>query len=994
VAAGDQVIQRLIYEIDADLSPYKAKMAEVQKVANDAGAATTASANQAEKAFKSAASGGATELSNKIADIQKAAGATGTTAAEGANKAGQAFRSAASGATEMHRGIEVSRRELIYFGRELATGDFQRLPATFTLLASHMLELSSGTILWGVGLAAIPFALAASAIAAENAISRVRRALMTSGYASGLTSDQVSAIAASDIPGVSTRGGLDIAQTLIARGNVSGAQLPGAIQATSGYAQATGLSQDKAAEAFEKILADPAKGAQELNDQFKLLDYATRDQIRQLQESGDTAKAQQIIIDNVNKRFGKLDEASWSLAKAFGGIGTALSNFWFKTGAAFAAPDKATQMAALQSELSEARKGIGASVSTPYGSVLAPARSVTQILTDIQNLRTEMAKDKAQSDKGGAAAQTDKLLSGAMAVAKGYDAQDEKAEKLKNQLKALDAALGDTTIAHGKYAGKIKDAEAAVKLAIANQLTPAQLAAQNAEDQRKIAATPPAQRPRVEAEIAAQRERQRNLANPETALQAQSIYDSQMAVAGIAKMSEAQDRLAERQAKALEAMKAESDAEIALAKAYDLGSAAVAKQKAVGEAHTAFIKKEISDEKSYAAALQERAFATEAVAVAQKIANDNEQIAGLRAVAAANGDPLAIARAEVETAALLATQKERDNAITADQIALADKSLAQIREELTLKQRLQAENKAASEITAAGRQLGYTGDLLAGMRGGATDEEIQHIKNLNEVTEELIKDGLDPTSIKFMAMRDIMVSLKDSTDEEVLAMEKLKQAAHDMADAITGPLEQLLTSGGSIRKMLESMFKDLGAATIKNFIIEPLNKKLESMIAGWLGGSVGKPGTSPMNPLFVTIVPGVGNILNGQNPGGGGSSIFSGIGSFFASIFGGGRAGGGDIDASKFYLVGEHGPELFAPGVSGAVMANPGTVASLSGGGGNLNITHQMSIVVSGVGDKDLLEKIQTATSAQIANANAEQDKHWKRMQRPALIGAQRRALS
>lgn len=42
----------------------------------------------------------------------------------------------------------------------------------------------------------------------------------------------------------------------------------------------------------------------------------------------------------------------------------------------------------------------------------------------------------------------------------------------------------------------------------------------------------------------------------------------------------------------------------------------------------------------------------------------------------------------------------------------------------------------------------------------------------------------------------------------------------------------------------------------------------------------------------------------------------------FKGAFGGPRAGGGDVDPSKFYLVGERGPELFSPGTSGSIIPN------------------------------------------------------------------------
>jgi hypothetical protein len=46
------------------------------------------------------------------------------------------------------------------------------------------------------------------------------------------------------------------------------------------------------------------------------------------------------------------------------------------------------------------------------------------------------------------------------------------------------------------------------------------------------------------------------------------------------------------------------------------------------------------------------------------------------------------------------------------------------------------------------------------------------------------------------------------------------------------------------------------------------------------------------------------------------------LGKILGSFFGGGRATGGGVDGSKFYLVGERGPELFAPGISGSIVPN------------------------------------------------------------------------
>jgi hypothetical protein len=46
------------------------------------------------------------------------------------------------------------------------------------------------------------------------------------------------------------------------------------------------------------------------------------------------------------------------------------------------------------------------------------------------------------------------------------------------------------------------------------------------------------------------------------------------------------------------------------------------------------------------------------------------------------------------------------------------------------------------------------------------------------------------------------------------------------------------------------------------------------------------------------------------------------LGSILGSVFGGARASGGPVSAGKAYLVGERGPELFAPGASGSIIPN------------------------------------------------------------------------
>jgi len=68
-------------------------------------------------------------------------------------------------------------------------------------------------------------------------------------------------------------------------------------------------------------------------------------------------------------------------------------------------------------------------------------------------------------------------------------------------------------------------------------------------------------------------------------------------------------------------------------------------------------------------------------------------------------------------------------------------------------------------------------------------------------------------------------------------------------------------------------------------------------------------------------------LLSSSAPGAGG------IGGMLSSFFGGGKAGGGDVNPGSLYAVGESGTELFSPSVAGTIIPNSAiTQAKASGG--------------------------------------------------------------
>lgn len=103
------------------------------------------------------------------------------------------------------------------------------------------------------------------------------------------------------------------------------------------------------------------------------------------------------------------------------------------------------------------------------------------------------------------------------------------------------------------------------------------------------------------------------------------------------------------------------------------------------------------------------------------------------------------------------------------------------------------------------------------------------------------------------------------------------------------------------------------------------------------------------------------DIFTQQSQAGGGGSSGGWIQSIL-SVISGKRAGGGSVSSGKSYLVGERGPEIFTPGVGGAIAANK----SLKGAG---NITLVTQFVDKGQVTHEDVQRISLGTSATVTKA-------------------------
>jgi hypothetical protein len=105
--------------------------------------------------------------------------------------------------------------------------------------------------------------------------------------------------------------------------------------------------------------------------------------------------------------------------------------------------------------------------------------------------------------------------------------------------------------------------------------------------------------------------------------------------------------------------------------------------------------------------------------------------------------------------------------------------------------------------------------------------------------------------------------------------------------------------------------------------------------------------------MFKALSSGIFDLLAGI--GGGGFGSFGGL---FKSVFGGFKADGGSVSRGKSYIVGERGPELFAPNQSGSIIPNAqdsggiNIVNNIDASGGGADVDQRIRVAVTAAGQQ------------------------------------------
>ena len=191
-------------------------------------------------------------------------------------------------------------------------------------------------------------------------------------------------------------------------------------------------------------------------------------------------------------------------------------------------------------------------------------------------------------------------------------------------------------------------------------------------------------------------------------------------------------------------------------------------------------------------------------------------------------------------------------------------------------------------------------------------EEVLLAQELDAKIKEMLEDGMTEQEIDRKKIEDLLRQ-NNLLEKQAEQAEKIKQQFASLGQSLATDVADGLQ--GLIR----------GTSTLNDMLNNVLNKMIDAAFNMALFGNPG--GTLGGGGLFGSLFSGLGSIFGGGLPSsqvlGQRASAMTGIpmdlpaGSFNIT-----RASGGPVKGGTGYLVGERGPEMFTPGVSGMITPN------------------------------------------------------------------------
>lgn len=183
-----------------------------------------------------------------------------------------------------------------------------------------------GGIAAGVAVAAV--GLTAAWVANDASTRAVTTALMGAGRASGATAAELERVAhsAAETGKVSVTAAREMEVAFLRTGKVGAEEMGRAIGIARNFAVTMGVETKAGAEQLATALADPVRGADELNARLAFLDDRTRQYIRTLVDQNNRTEAQRVLLNALVPALADAEQATNAFGRAWNYVARQASN--------------------------------------------------------------------------------------------------------------------------------------------------------------------------------------------------------------------------------------------------------------------------------------------------------------------------------------------------------------------------------------------------------------------------------------------------------------------------------------------------------------------------------------------------------------------------------------------------------------------------------------------------------------------------------------------
>ncbi|MFG1330210.1 phage tail length tape measure family protein [Xanthobacter autotrophicus] len=273
---------------------------------------------------------------------------------------------------------------------------------------------------------------------------QLQRSLQGLGGSTNATVSQLEAIAEAGAAAskISVSASRDLTAAFASTGKIGKETFSGLIEVTTRYAALTQKDLAEAGADLAAAFADPAKGAQDLDQKLNFLNVETLRYIRNLADTNQKGQAQKVLLDELTKALPSATTYVTALGRAWQGVAGFADGAYVAMGKAinslFEGPDLDAQIKALEKLVADQRIAAAGPRGRASGAAAASLQVNEQKLADLYK--------KQADEKERAAKKQDELAAkAAQVIAQERDPRIDELESLTKQASALQAAIDKGT---------------------------------------------------------------------------------------------------------------------------------------------------------------------------------------------------------------------------------------------------------------------------------------------------------------------------------------------------------------------------------------------------------------------------------------------------------------------------------------------------------------------------------------------------------------------